>query len=164
ERAAGPRLENEGQQQSRSNGRTLQPRLFPKRLDDRVVVAEDQVEPVRIVRNAPNAARRADPPQHLGQIFLANDARLAGLRLAFFDKFLADAVLAAVDGDRHLVAAGKLLDGDGILRGAHAHPLELVLWVEGEDGADRDKALRLLRLRRYCRDELQVEDVVQWLS
>src|SRR5690349_14986705 len=35
-------------------------RLFPVRRDDSVVVAEDQIEPIRIVRDSSDAARRHD--------------------------------------------------------------------------------------------------------
>src|SRR5437762_7727326 len=85
-------------------------RLFPIGRDDRVVVAEDQIEPVWIVRDASDAARRYDPPQHLGEILLANYPLLAGLRLTAFDKLLADAGLTVVDIDLSLVRARHLLD------------------------------------------------------
>ena len=84
---------------------------------------EDQIEPVWIVGDASDAARRYDPPQYFWEILLANNPLLAGLRLTVFDKLLADAVLAVVDIDLRLVDARHLLDLDRILRGAHAHAL-----------------------------------------
>src|SRR5215469_16920396 len=70
------------------------PALFPIGLNDRVVVAEDQVEAVGIVRDAPDTARRVDPAQHLGEILLADHPGLPRLRLAALGKLLPDAVLA----------------------------------------------------------------------
>ena len=89
---------------------------------------------------------------------------LPGLRLTALGEFLADAVLAAVDGDLRLVQAGDRLDLDRVLRGAHPHALERMVVFQREDRADRDKALRRLRLHRRGRDELQVEDIVEGLS
>ncbi len=69
-------------------------------------------------------ARRYDPSQYLGEILLANDPLLAGLRLAVLDKLLADAVLAVINVDLCLADARHLLDLKGILRGPHAHSFE----------------------------------------
>src|SRR5208282_6465076 len=119
--------------------------LFPIGLDDRVVVTEDQVEAVRIVGDAPDAARRDDPAQYLGEILLTDDPRLPHLRLAALGEFLADAVLAAVGGDISLLQARDRLDFDRVLRGAHPHALERMVRFEHEDRADRDKAVCRLR-------------------
>src|SRR5258708_15716418 len=79
-----------------SNKAITRYRLFPVGRDDRVVVGENQVEPVWIVRDASDAARRYDPPQYLGEILLTNDPLLTRLRLGAFDTLLADAVLTVV--------------------------------------------------------------------
>src|SRR4051812_24535733 len=52
--------------------------LLPIGLDDRAVVAQDQVQPVRVVGDAPDSTRRHDPAQYLGQVLLTHDAGLPG--------------------------------------------------------------------------------------
>src|SRR5438128_2059667 len=136
-----------------AEGEAAASRLFPVGRDDRVVVAEDQIETVWIVGNAPDAARRYDPPQHLGEILLANDPLLAGLRLAALDKLLADAILAVADVDLRLVHSRQLLDLDRILRGAHAHPFEEMALLQWKNRGNRHKTFRQLRLLRHRRNE-----------
>src|SRR5215467_15886656 len=100
--------------------------LLPIRFDDRVVVAEDEIKAIGVVRNTPDAARRDDPSQYFGEVLLANNALLPGLCLSALDKLLADAVLAIVDGDLDLFAARDLLEFDSVLGGAYADTLERV--------------------------------------
>ena len=56
--------------------------------------------------DAANAAIGADPTQHFRQILLPDGPRRSRLGLAFFSKFLAEAVLAVVDFDAGLGAPG----------------------------------------------------------
>jgi hypothetical protein len=118
--------------------------LLPISLNDRVVVTEDQIEPVRIVRNASDAARRDDPAQYFGKILLTDDTRLSSRCLAALDEFLANAVLAAIDRYISLLQAWNRLDLDRVLRGTDAHTFEWVVLFERKDRADRDKAVRRL--------------------
>src|SRR6266481_1872381 len=111
--------------------------------------------------DAANATRRDDPAQYLGQVLLTHDTRLPGGSLAAFGKLLADAVLAAIGGDARLLDAGEWFDLDRVLRCPNADPLERVGLVQREHGADRNEALRRLRLHRRGRDELQIEHVVE---
>src|SRR4029077_19267536 len=138
--------------------------LLPIGLNDRVVVTEDQIEPVRIMRDASDAARRDNPPQNFGQILLTGDSRLSGRSLPAFGEFLADAVLAAVDRDIRLLQTGNRLDLDRVFRSANANTSERVLFFKRKDGADRDKTVRRLRLQWRSRDELQIENVVERLA
>ena len=55
-------------------------------------------------------------------------------------------------------------DLDRVLRGPDAYTLEWLVLVERKDRADRDKAIRRLRLQRRGRDQLQIKDVVPWLA
>src|SRR5262249_45903734 len=133
-------------------------------LNDYAVVTEDQVETVRVVGYAADAARRDNPAQYFGEILLTHDTRLPGGRLTAFGELFTDAVLAAVGGDGGLPDAGERFDLDCILRGPDAHTLEGVRLVECKDGADRYKTFSGLRLCRRGRDELQIEDIVERLA
>src|SRR6516164_8285148 len=119
--------------------------LLPEGLKDRVVVIEDQSQPVRIRLRASDPVGGLDDSKKLREILLTDDTALRLRHAALRGKFFPHAVPAVIDVDRHPAGPRNLLDRNGILRSADADTLERMALFERHDSAERDEAAGVLR-------------------